>query len=141
MTTDFVDYLEEIYEKCYQKYLEVPAIASVLRELKRHVEEVEKELDRLEHKAKKKGEDFERTRSAVKYQTRCQKLQSRVMSQLKLPVLGFNCGKYNFNAIKRWLMVRFADKDPHLTMSIKKGNDFMLLSPNRLKFMDVSKCL
>ena len=94
--------------------------------LEREAEEAQ-EADEANKKKKKK-----------KKQTHLQRLFSRLESHLcKLPTQGFNCGKYDFNMVKCWLMVRFAKRNPKLTTSVKKRNAFMLLSTKTLKFLNV----
>ena len=82
------------------------------------------------------------------------KLKEDVIKQCRrLPVLGFNSGKYDFNVIKKVLMPLFAEAEERLiqacrrdevdfdertvTFSIKKGNDFMCISTHKLQWLDV----
>ena len=71
-------------------------------------------------------------------------LSQQLESYLRtLPVIGFNSGSYDLNVIKSSLLSFFNKKSevtgkPLFNHMIKKGNNFVSLSTNRLVFLDIS---
>ena len=58
----------------------------------------------------------------------------------QLPVIGFNSGRYDLNAIKRFfvpLLIRNSDTEHASCFVIKRQNSFMCLSTDKLKFLDI----
>ena len=65
----------------------------------------------------------------------------------KLPVIGFNSGKYDLNAVKQFLVPYFLSKKEEEEEQndgvgsffvIKRDNTFMCLSTDKLKFLDMT---
>lgn len=93
-------------------------------------------------------EDFNRkdstnktkTEPEKKRQTSLQKLRDRLEDYLKeLPVLGFNFGKYDLNAIKEFLFPVLV-KNEQVQFTIKQNN-FMCLKTEHLRFLAVTNFL
>ena len=58
----------------------------------------------------------------------------------QLPVIGFNSGRYDLNAIKRFfvpLLIRNNATERASCFVIKRQNNFMCLTTDRLKFLDI----
>lgn len=65
------------------------------------------------------------------------KLKVRLEGHLALlPVIGFNSGKYDINTLKEFLMP-ILGHESKLKFVIKKTNNFMCVSTDRLRFLDV----
>lgn len=58
----------------------------------------------------------------------------------ELPVVGFNSGKYDLNAVKEFLIPLLV-KEEEVQFAIKRNNNFMSLKTEHLKFLDVSNFL
>ena len=106
------------------------------------------------------NEQEEAARSAVDKESRpATNPYKKLMGQLygwmhQLPVIGFNSGKYDLNAIKQFLIPYFLstseeqeeqeqdDKEENEGIGsfffIKRNNTFMCLSTNQLKFLDMT---
>lgn len=69
------------------------------------------------------------------------KLKERLESYLKqLPVVGFNSGKYDLNTTKKFLIPVLVEIE-QIQFTIKRNNNFMSLSTNHLRFLDVTNFL
>ena len=69
------------------------------------------------------------------------KLRDRLEEYLKeLPVLGFNSGKYDLNAVKEFLFPVLVENEEVL-FTIKRNNNFMCLKTEHLRFLDVTNFL
>ena len=68
-------------------------------------------------------------------------LKEKLDSYLKeLPVLGFNSGKYDINAIKEFLIPYLVKHEPVL-FTVKKNNNHMCIKTEHLKFLDITNYL
>ena len=68
-------------------------------------------------------------------------LKDRLEDYLKeLPVLGFNSGKYDLNAVKEFLFPVLVANEQVL-FTIKRNNNFMCLKTEHLRFLDVTNFL
>ena len=69
------------------------------------------------------------------------KLRDRLENYLKeLPVLGFNSGKYDLNAVKEFLFPVLV-KSECIQFTIKRNNNFMCVKTDHLRFLDVTNFL
>ena len=69
------------------------------------------------------------------------KLRNRLDEYLKeLPVLGFNSGKYDLNAVKEFLFPVLV-KNEEVLFTIKRNNNIMCLKTAHLRFLDVTNFL
>ena len=69
------------------------------------------------------------------------KLRNRLDEYLKeLPVLGFNSGKYDLNAVKEFLFPVLV-KNEDVLFTIKRNNNIMCLKTAHLRFLDVTNFL
>ena len=69
------------------------------------------------------------------------KLRDRFDNYLKeLPVLGFNSGKYDLNAVKEFLFPVLAQNEQVL-FTIKRNHNFMCLKTEHLRFLYVTNFL
>ena len=55
----------------------------------------------------------------------------------ELPVLGFNSGKYDLNAVKEFLFPYLTETQP-IKFTVKRNSNHMCLKANSLKFLDIS---
>ena len=97
-------------------------------------------LDELKVRKEAWDEDEEEEESEKESKTNPYKtLEKQLQTWLhQLPVLGFNSGKYDLNAIKRFfvpLLIRNTERASCLV--IKRQNNFMCLSTDKLKFIDM----
>ena len=106
-----------------------PSYESVLNEL-----EVRKDAwDEAERKAPREEEDGKKTVNP------CKTLEKQLQTWLRqLPVIGFNSGKYDLNMIKRSFVPLLISNNAAV---IKRQNNFMCLSTDKLKFLDVTQYL
>ena len=69
------------------------------------------------------------------------KLRDRLEEYLKeLPVLGFNSGKYDLNAVKEFLFPVLVQNEG-IQFTVKRNNNFMCLKTPHLRFLDVTNFL
>ena len=69
------------------------------------------------------------------------RLKSRLDEYLKkLPVVGFNSGKYDLNVIKKFLAA-YLVKNKEMDFIVKRNNNFMCLQTQCLRFLDVTNFL
>ena len=69
------------------------------------------------------------------------KLRDRLVEYLReLPVLGFNSGKYDLNAVKEFLFPVLVQNEQVL-FTIKRNNNFVCLKTEHLRFLDVTNFL
>ena len=69
------------------------------------------------------------------------KLRERFEEYLEeLPVLGFNSGKYDLNAVKEFLFPVLLQNE-EVQFTIKRNNNFMCLKTDHLRFLDVTNFL
>ena len=88
--------------------------------------------------------DFDReqpTEPRKMKQSPLRKLKERLEDFLKeLPVIGFNSGKYDLNAVKEFLFPVMVKKE-QVQFTIKRNNNFMCLKTEHLRFLDVTNFL
>ena len=66
------------------------------------------------------------------------RLRDRLEEYLKeLPVLGFNSGKYDLNAVKQFLFPVLVQNEG-VQFTVKRNNNFMCLKTPHLHFLDVT---
>ena len=91
--------------------------------------------EEVEAKAQKKGKEI----------NPYEKLIQQLCSWLhQLPVLGFNSSKYDLNAIKRFfvpLLIRNSAAERASCFVIKRQNNFMCLTTDKFKFVDICNYL
>ena len=77
----------------------------------------------------------------MRLSTMTEKLRDQLQEYLQeLPVLGFNSGKYDLNAVKEFLFpVLVQNKGVQFT--IKRNHNFMCLKTPHLRFLDVTNFL
>ena len=69
------------------------------------------------------------------------KLKNRLEEyQKELPVLGFNSGKYDLNAVKEFLFPVLVQNE-EVQFTIKRNNNFMCFKTKHLRFLDVTNFL
>ena len=69
------------------------------------------------------------------------KLRERFEEYLEeLPVLGFNSGKYDLNAVKEFIFPVLVQNE-EVQFTIKRNNNFMCLKTDHLRFLDVTNFL
>ena len=87
--------------------------------------------EEVEAKAQKKGKEI----------NPYEKLIQQLLGWLRqLPVIGFNSGHYDLNAIKKFfvpLLIRNSAAERASCFVIKRQNNFMCLTTDRLKFLDI----
>ena len=82
-----------------------------------------------------------KTEPGKKRQNPLQKLRDRFEDYLKkLPVVGFNSGRYDLNAVKKFLFPVLV-KDEEVQSTIKRNHNFMCLLTEHLRFLDVTNFL
>ena len=109
----------------------VPLYADVLDEL----DTQKYAWEEIEAKAQKKGKEI----------NPYEKLIQQLCSWLhQLPVIGFNSGHYDLNAIKRFfvpLLIRNSAAERASCFVIKRQNNFMCLTTDKFKFVDICNYL
>ena len=109
----------------------VPLYADVLDEL----DTQKYAWEEVEAKAQKKGKEI----------NPYEKLIQQLCSWLhQLPVIGFNSGHYDLNAIKRFfvpLLIRNSAAERASCFVIKRQNNFMCLTTDKFKFVDICNYL
>ena len=66
------------------------------------------------------------------------KLAEKLNAYLQeLPVLGFNSGKYDLNAVKEFVFPYLIESQP-IKFTVKRNSNHMCLKTNSLKFLDIS---
>ena len=66
------------------------------------------------------------------------KLEEKLHAYLnELPVLGFNSGKYDLNAVKEFLFPYLIEHHP-IKFTVKRNSDHMCLKTRFLKLLDIS---
>ena len=104
-------------------------------EQKLEEQEEEEETEEEEEEDDDDDDDDEGTPPKKKPVLPLFKLKAKLEGHLaKLPVTGFNSGKYDINALKAFLMPILMDD---LKFTIKKTNTFMCLSSERPRFLDI----
>ena len=82
-----------------------------------------------------------KTEFEKKRQNPLQKLRDRFEDYLKkIPVVGFNSGRYDLNAVKKFLFPVLV-KDEEVQSTIKRNHNFMCLLTEHLRFLDVTNFL
>lgn len=98
-------------------------------------EEVEEYLDTVEKLKVTNPEPYKKKEHPLK------KLRDRLEEYLReLPVLGFNSGKYDLNAVKEFLFPVLVQNE-QVQFTIKRNNNIMCLKTRNLRFLDVTNFL
>ena len=114
--------LNTISDAAYESLL--PLYADVLEELKTRKEAWDEEEEE---------EDGKKTVNP------CKTLEKQLQTWLRqLPVIGFNSGKYDLNVVKKFFVPLLIHNNAAV---IKRQNNFMCLSTDKLKFLDVTQYL
>ena len=119
-----------------------PSYAEVLADLdaRKHAWDEEEEEEEAEEEAEE--EEAENGKKSVNpYETLEKQLQTWLH---QLPVIGFNSGRYDLNAIKKFfvpLLIHNNTAERASCFVIKRQNNFMCLSTDKLKFVDICNYL
>ena len=93
----------------------------------------------------KEAEEEEEAENGKKSVTPYKTLEKQLQAWLhQLPVLGFNSGRYDLNAIKKFfvpLLIHNNTAERASCFVIKRQNNFMCLSTDKLKFVDICNYL
>ena len=132
LVAEMVEHLESICvvaEANLMQDLEIEALfESIQQKLEEQDEEEEEETEEEE-------DDEEETPLKKKPVPPLFKLKAKLEGHLdQLPVVGFNSGKYDINALKALVMPIVTDD---VKFTIKKTNTFMCFSLERLRFLDI----
>ena len=120
--------------------------------------EAQTDWDEREHAARSPGEDDANDKESRPPTNPYKTLMGQLYGWLhQLPVIGFNSGKYDLNAIKKFLIPHFITETTEKCAEgfgprekseeedgigsffvIKRNNTFMCLSSNQLKFLDMT---
>ena len=132
LVADMVEHLENISAAAEANLMEDPEMEALFESIKQKLEEQEEEEEEEMVEGEDDGDDDdEETPPKKKPVPPLFKLKANIEGYLaQLPVVGFNFGKYEINALKAFLM-------PILKFIIKKTNTFMCLSSERLRFLDI----
>ena len=98
-----------------------------------------------EEETKEAEEEEEEAENGKKTVNPYKTLQKQLQAWLhQLPVLGFNSGRYDLNAIKKFfvpLLIHNNTAERASCFVIKRQNNFMCLSTDKLKFVDICNYL
>ena len=117
----------------------LPSYVDVLAELDARKHAWEEETKEAEEEEEEEAENGKKTVNP--YETLEKQLQAWLH---QLPVLGFNSGRYDLNAIKRFfvpLLIHNNTAERASCFVIKRQNNFMCLSTDKLKFVDICNYL
>lgn len=135
----FVDYLTEISESCHQL---------MLQKYEKYLNRVNNEVQRLNtYKSQVREETNEENRLKLKRLIYANSLWEEIDTKLRqwlqrLPVLGFNSGKFDLNLIKDYLIPHLlTTNDAEKIHPIKRNNNFMAISLENLQFLDICNYL
>ena len=132
LVAEMVEHLESISAAAEANLMEDPEMEALFESIEQKLEEQEEEE---EEEAEEEEENDEETPPKKKPVPPLFKLKAKLEGHLaQLPVVGFNSGKYDINALKAFLMPILMDD---LKFTIKKTNTFMCLSSERLRFLDI----
>jgi hypothetical protein len=118
-----LSYLIEVSEKAFR--LLVPRYGMVFEEIQQRLDQ-----DLEEYK-----DDEEREREEKKHHLYQLKQQLEQYLQ-ELPVVGFNTGKYDVNAMKVDFFTRLVCSHK-IRYTVKRNNNFMCIKTEKLKFLDI----
>ena len=140
LVADMMVHLTAISDTAYDSLS--PSYAEVLADLdaRKHAwDEEEEEEEAEEEEAEEEAENGKKTVNP--YETLEKQLQAWLH---QLPVLGFNSGRYDLNAIKKFfvpLLIHNNTAERASCFVIKRQNNFMCLSTDKLKFVDICNYL
>ena len=121
-----------------------PSYAEVLADLdaRKHAwDEEEEEEEEAEEEEAEEEEAENGNKTVNPYETLEKQLQTWLH---QLPVIGFNSGRYDLNAIKKFfvpLLIHNNTAERAFCFVIKRQNNFMCLSTDKLKFVDICNYL
>ena len=138
LVADMMVHLTAISDTAYDSLL--PSYVDVLADLDARKHAWEEETKEAEEEDEE--EDAENGKKTVNpYKT----LENQLQVWLhQLPVVGFNSGRYDLNAIKRFfvpLLIHNNTTERASCFVIKRQNNFMCLSTDKLKFVDICNYL
>ena len=138
LVADMMVHLTAISDTAYDSLL--PSCVDVLADLDARKQAWEEETKEAEEKDEE--EEAENGKKTVNpYKT----LENQLQVWLhQLPVVGFNCGRYDLNAIKRFfvpLLIHNNTTERASCFVIKRQNNSMCLSTDKLKFVDICNYL
>jgi hypothetical protein len=122
-----LSYLIEVSEKAFR--LLVPRYGMVFEEIQ----------PRLDQDLEEYKDDDEREREEKKHHLYQLKQQLEQYLQ-ELPVVGFNTGKYDVNAMKVDFFTRLVYSHK-IKYNVKRNNNFMCIKTEKLKFLDIATYL
>ena len=138
LVADMMVHLTAISDTAYDSLL--PSFVDVLADLDARKHAWEEETKEAEEEDEE--EEAENGKKTVNpYKT----LENQLQAWLhQLPVLGFNSGRYDLNAIKKFfvpLLIHNNTAERASCFVIKRQNNFMCLSTDKLKFVDICNYL
>ena len=133
LVADMMDHLTAISDAAFESLK--PSYESVLDKLKM----LKEEWDSAEEECGLEEAENEDEVAGKNRTNPFKKLLDQLFSWLQqLPVIGFNSGKYDLNMIKRSFVPLLISNNAAV---IKRQNNFMCLSTDKLKFLDVTQYL
>ena len=137
LVEEMMNNLIAISDAAYDSLL--PLYVDVLVDLDARKHAWEEETKEAEEEEEEEAENGKKTVNP--YKTLEKQLQAWLH---QLPVLGFNSGRYDLNAIKKFfvpLLIHNNTAERASCFVIKRQNNFMCLSTDRLKFVDICNYL
>ena len=137
LVEEMMNNLIAISDAAYDSLL--PSYVDVLADLDARKHAWEEETKEAEEEEEEEAENGKKTVNP--YETLEKQLQAWLH---QLPVLGFNSGRYDLNAIKRFfvpLLIHSNTTERASCFVIKRQNNFMCLSTDKLKFVDICNYL
>ena len=133
LVEEMMNNLIAISDAAYDSLL--PSYVDVLADLDARKHAWEEETKEAEEEEEEEAENGKKTVNP--YKTLEKQLQAWLH---QLPVLGFNSGRYDLNAIKKFfvpLLIHNNTAERASCFVIKRQNNFMCLSTDKLKFLDM----
>ena len=131
LVTDMMVHLTAISDTAYDSLL--PSYVDVLADLDARKHAWEEETKEAEEDEEEEAENGKKTVNPYKT------LENQLQVWLhQLPVVGFNSGRYDLNAIKKFFVPLLIHNNAAV---IKRQNTYMCLSTDQLKFVDICNYL
>ena len=127
LVAEMVEHLESISAAAEVNFMEYPEMEVLFESIEQKLkEQEEEEEEEAEEKEEEDEEEEEETSPKKKPVPPLFKLKANLKGYLaQLPVVGYNSGKYDINALKAFLIPILMDD---LKFTIKKTHNFMCLS-------------
>ena len=135
LVEEMMNNLIAISDAAYDSLL--PSYVDVLADLDARKHAWEEETKEAEEEEEEEEEAENGKKTVNPYKTLEKQLQAWLH---QLPVLGFNSGRYDLNAIKKFfvpLLIHNNTAEHASCFVIKRQNNFMCLSTDKLKFLDM----